>query len=379
MKKWALWPKNFSKLTLMSKKLKNKFSHHSISINALFLGILIGFTFISCGDTVDAPDVSAIEVDVDIIRYDQLFQNMDTLQIEASLGTLEQQYPLFTPLFYTRILPLSNPQNPADKVQLGENISKYIKDEFAQNLYDTVQIVYPHLEDVKVDLEEALKYLKYYFPKTGNYNVYAFISEFGFQTFITDDQNGKEGLGLGLDMFLGADYPYKALVTKNAIFSDYITRSFNKEHIVKKLLDAIIDDLSAGSMGERLLDRIIATGKKQYILDKAMPYTSDTIKWEYNKAQMDWVINNEANIYVHILDQELLYETKSKKIKSLVDLSPNSKGMPKEAPGRTANYTGYKIVEKFMSRTNISLDSLLRIPDAQYILDNSRYNPLNKG
>jgi len=131
-------------------------------------------------------------------------------------------------------------------------------------------------------------------------------------------------------------------------------------------------------MGNKLLDRMVAAGKKQYILDKALPYTSDTIKWEYNKAQMDWVKENEGNIFVHILDEELLYETRSKKIKSLIDLSPTSKGMPPQAPGRTANFTGYKIVEKFMSRTDISIDSLLRIQDAQYILDNSRYKPLNK-
>ena len=86
----------------------------------------------------------------------------------------------------------------------------------------------------------------------------------------------------------------------------------------------------------------------------------------------------DSNIYVHVLSEDLLYETRGKKIKSLVDRSPSSKGMPAESPGRTANYIGYKIVEKFMSRTDISLDSLIRIQDAQFILDNSRYKPLNK-
>jgi uncharacterized protein YjaZ len=179
-------------------------------------------------------------------------------------------------------------------------------------------------------------------------------------------------------MFLGKDYPYKAMILKNPTFSDYITRSFNKEHIVKKLMDAIILDLVNVNMGERLLDKMVSNGVRQYMLEQVLPYASDTVKWEYTKAQMNWVKENETNIYVHVLGEELLYSTRTKLIKSLIDKSPSSKGMPAESPGRTANYIGYKIVDKFMTRNGISMDSLIRIKDAQFILDNSRYNPLNK-
>lgn len=341
---------------------------------ALFL-----FSFLSsCGEDIEVPDVSNIEVDVDFHRFDQAFQNLDTLDIDQSIGKLEKIYPRFTPLFYNRILPLNNRAVPEEEAQLGTNISRYINDEFAKNLYDTVQIVFPTLETEEKELEKALKYLKHYFPNTGSYNVYAFISDFGFQTFIMDDENGKDGLGLGLDMFLGDDYPYKALVQRNATFSNYITRTFNKEHLVKKLLDAIIDDLAGESIGERLLDKMIVAGKKQYILDKVLPYTPDSIKWEFTSQQMNWVEDNEKNIYVHILNEDLLYETRSKRIKSLTDYSPSSKGMPPESPGRTANYIGFKIVDRFMTRSQISIDSLTRIKDAQFILDNSRYKPFNK-
>jgi len=362
----------------MSKKLKNKFTclknHGLFQCLCLFTCVIL-FT---CESEEQIPDVSDIKAEVNIIRFDQAFQQIDTLEAMASLQALEEKYPKFTPLFFSRILPLSASNAQDQKSLLADSVNKYLKDEFVQSLYDTVQIVFPNLEDEKTELLQSLQYLKYYFPQTGSYNVYAFISEFGFQTFIMNDEDGKEGLGLGLDMFLGAEYPYKSLVIKNASFSDYITRTFNKDHIVKKLLDAIIADLIPDTNGERLLDKIINTGKHQYILDKAMPFTSDTIKWEYTSAQMAWVNDNEANIYVHILGEDLLYESKTKKIKSLIDLSPNSKGMPAEAPGRTANFIGFKIVDKFMDRTGISIDSLLNITDAQMILDQSRYKPLNR-
>ncbi len=363
----------------MYKKLKYIFALGAKGIHQLLYGLFFTCILFSCGeDAKEIPDVSGISVDVDFIRFDQAFQGLDTTNTEASLAQLEQQYPIFTPLFYQRILPLMDQGQPDNKALLADNINKYIRDEFVQSLYDTVQIVYPQLDDIKADFEESVKYLKHYFPEKGNYNVYAFISEFGYQTFITDDTDQKEGLGLGLDMFLGKDYPYKEMILKNPTFSDYITRTFNKDHIVKKLMDAIILDVANVNMGERLLDKMVSNGVRQYVLEQVLPYTADTVKWEYTKAQMDWVEKNETNIYVHVLGEELLYSTRTKLIKSLIDKSPSSKGMPPESPGRTANYIGYKIVDKFMTRSGISMDSLIRIKDAQFILDNSRYNPLNK-
>ncbi len=367
-----------AKLTLIHKKLKILVLMFNNTAYSFIISIVFTLVCLSCGEDIKVPDVSKVEVDVDFHRFDRDFNSLDTLNMEESLRQLESKYPVFAPLFYTSILPLKSPTALQDRAALGTNISRYINDEFAMSLFDTVQIVFPDLETEEKELEAALKYLKHYFPNTGNYNVYAFVSDFGYQTFIMEDEQGKDGLGLGLDMFLGADYPYKALISKNATFSDYITRSFNKQHLVKKLLDAIIDDLAGQSMGERLLDKMMVAGKKQYILDKVMPYTPDSIKWEFNALQTEWVKDNEANIYVHILSEDLLYETRAKKIKSLIDYSPSSKGMPPESPGRTANYIGYKMVDRFMKRSKISLDSLVRIKDAQFILDNSKYKPLNK-
>ena len=363
----------------MYKNLKNKLVRSIISFCSLCLGLVIVFLCFSCGEEgKKIPDVSAISVDVDFIRFDQAFQNLDTNDISTSLVNLEKEYPSFTPLFYRQVLPLLDRGQPNNKDLLADNINKYLSDDFVKSLYDTVQIVFPQLDDVEKEFEESVRYLKYYFPEKGAFNVYAFISEFGFQTFITDDADGKEGLGMGLDMFLGQNYPYKAMIYKNPSFSAYITRSFNKDHIVKKLMDAIIADLIEVSMGERLLDKMVAEGVKQYMLDQVLPYAADTVKWEYTADQMKWVEDNEQNIYVHVLSESLLFETRTKLIKTLVDKSPTSKGMPIESPGRTANYIGYKIVDKFMKRTGTSMDSLIRIKDAQYILDNSRYKPLNK-
>ena len=107
-----------------------------------------------------------------------------------------------------------------------------------------------------------------------------------------------------------------------------------------------------------------------------MPYTPDSIRLELPQTQVDWLKDNELEMWAHFLKEELLYSTDFQKFRKLVDYSPSSPGMPAEAPGRTANYMGLKIVEAFMQRyPDLSLQDLLSLEDAQYILEQSRYKP----
>jgi len=96
---------------------------------------------------------------------------------------------------------------------------------------------------------------------------------------------------------------------------------------------------------------------------------------EYSTPQTEWVLNNEVQIWSHFLTEQLLYETSTDKIKKLVDQSPSSPGMPKEAPGRTGNFIGLRIVEAFMNRKpEVTMEQLIGL-DAQKIFNESKYKP----
>ena len=339
------------------------------------LGLVLG---LFCCEVNKNPDVSNIEVDMNVVRFDRLLFELDTTNMAASYQQLESKHPAFTELFFNHILPIKSTFAERQAKDFETDLSKFINDDFCRSLYDTTQIVYPDLEDTAEEIKQMLKYATFYFPDVNVKTLYAYISEFGFQTFMFTDEHGDDAVGIGLDLFLD-DYPYKIFSTANPAFSAYITRAFNRDHIPKKVADAVIDDLLLQKSGDRLLDRMIENGKKLILLKKFMPNAQDSILFEYSAEQMDWVYGNEANIWVLLLSEELLYETNRKKTRSLIEVSPNSKGMPPEAPGRTANFIGYKILEKFMERNaEVSLDSLINIKDAQYILDNARYKPSHR-
>src|SRR5690606_40895769 len=126
------------------------------------------------------------------------------------------------------------------------------------------EIAYMDMTSIREDFATAFRYLQYYFPGNRVPNVYTLISGFGFFPFIFEDGD-RDGLGISLEMFLGSDFPYKSFAGNDPMFSDYLVRTFNKDHLVKKTLDVLVDDLKGPPSGDRLLDLMLHNGIKLYI------------------------------------------------------------------------------------------------------------------
>ncbi len=338
----------------------------------LLLSILVIF---SCSDpsSEDIPDVSHISESHQLVRFEQSLFGLDTNNLDTELKALIDKHPAFSELFFTNIFPIDLEDPQALKTILAaESMIK---------LKDTTEFVFKNFSRIDNEFSKAFKYLKYYFnsPKGKQLeapNLYTFISEFGYQRFLFQDETGKDAIGIGLDLFLGGDYPYKAIDPTNPAFSEYLTRSFNKEHLVKKCMELYIEDLMGPAPGNRMLDQMIHNGKKLYVLDKILPTTHDSILLGYTAGQVEWVDQNQLEMWAFFLKEELFYEANSLKISKYINPSPNSPKMPESAPGMTANFLGWKIVEAYMKK-NPSLDmiKLIKEKNAQKILDESKFKP----
>lgn len=346
--------------------------------NRFFFAIALSMAMViaGCGSDViegpPPPDVSNIKVDVQLRRFEKDLFAMDTLQPVAGWRALEARYPEFADIlarYVLRIRPGAQPDTLAE----ANFLSGFIRFPAARHLYDTIQVVYPDLEAYERDLEMALRYFKYHFPgQPQPETITTFLSEYSLAAFIY----GNNDLAVGLDMFLGADYPYVKYNPGNTSFSEYLIRTYNRDHLLSKTLIPLVEDLVGEPSGERLLDIMVNNGKKLYILDQLLPTASDTVIMEVTPDQWAWLQNNELEIWGYFLKQNLLYNTSWPDIRKLVEPSPNSPGMPPEAPGRSANWMGWQIVKAYMSRhPQTSLEALIGLRDAQQLLEASRYKP----
>ena len=329
-----------------------------VFLTAITLAVII--TGCSSDKVKNIPDVSNITVDIKIHRFEKDLMNLDTNNIWAGMNDLMEKYPVFLKEIYLpKILPALQDTN---------TMAMFLKSPGIRALYDTCTLVYNDVSDIENEFNQAFRFYKYYFPERSIPKLVSFISEYSIGTFTYEE----EILGIGWDFFLGADYPYY----NPTFFPQYIKRTMNKDHLVAKSVEAIANDLVGTAEGDRLMDLMITNGKILYIMDQLLPYAPDSVKLAYTDEQVKWCEANELAMWSHFLSEDLLYSTRRKDIRKLVDHSPNSPGMPEEAPGRTANWVGWQIVKSYMNRhPETTLSELIALKDAQQLLDNSRYKP----
>ncbi len=341
----------------------------------VYIAVVASIVIMSCQNPTSrpAPDVSDVKVEVDLIRYDAGLANIDPEKAEASYVQLLTAYPKMTDLYFKELVKMYTP----DKKVYYERISEFAKEERIVSLLDTIEHIFPYDDKtIAQSIEQPLKYLKHYFPEKEIPVFYTLMSEFGYQNFIFEDEDGRDAIGIGLDFFLGDDFEYKKIDPGNPAFSKYLSRTYKADYIAKKSIEMVVVDILGNPTGKRFIDRMIYHGKKAYVMAHLFPSTTDTILWEYTSPQMDWVKDNELEIWSYFLEKELLYETNHLEIAHYIESAPTSKGMPKVAPGRTGVYSGYKIIESFMDRNpDFTIKDLIEHKDAQRLLEQSKYKP----
>lgn len=325
------------------------------------------FFLTGCHSDQEIPDVSYLDGKFQLIRTEQTLFSMDTTLSDADAQSRFKPYQRFWDLYFKKIMP-----SPGDSVADWKFLAG---DPYLRAIRDSVSLQYQDMDDIREQLSTAFQFLQYYFPGNRVPNVYTLISGFGYFPFIFDDGE-RDGIGISLEMFLGSKFPYQKFAGNVPVFSEYLVRTYNRAHLVKRTMDVIVDDIVGPPAGERLLDLMIHNGIKLYILEHLMPTVSDTVLFEFTPDQLAWCQNNERDLWAHFLSEDLLYSTETTKIQKLVSPAPAIPGMPKEAPGGVANWTGWRIIHALMKADpSLKMTDLLVMHDTQALLERARYRP----
>ena len=337
------------------------------------LYFLLLFSFFSCKDKSDAPDVSGIVAPVKIERFDRDFFSIDSNNIEAGLRQLSQKYPTLTPIFLQNILGLENET-------VVEGVRHYLR--LSGPIRDTVNDVFRNTDDIRKDFEKAFKYVKYYFPDyalpeviliTGPVDALAQGSNGPTPNFI-----GPGFLGVSLQFYLGKDFSvYQDPYFIENVVPAYRSRRFSKDYIVVDAMQLVIDDIFPDKSSEKpLVEQMIEKGKRWWLLGKIMPDKPDSIKTGYAQQQLDWCRQNEGLIWTNISKNEDLYSINQATIQTYIGEGPFTQGFNQElSPGNIGQWLGWQIVKKFADKNpKLSLTEVMNA-EPRKILDEAKYKP----
>jgi len=344
--------------------------------NQLLLFVIVAA--IACNNQSKAPDVSGVNVDLKVERFEQDFFAIDSNQTKDGLAQMSQKYPLFLPLFVNHVLglgPLSD-----SNVLVYEGSKRFLH--LNQPVFQATQRLYKNFSSTTDELTNGFRYVKYYFP---SYQIPTILTTIGPMDALAPMSNqepspnymGENFLAIGLQFYLGRDFPiYNDAGYISSIAPQYRSRRFSKEYIPADVFTLVIDDLYPDSSKRYpLIERFIEKGKRLYLLQQLLPTSHDSLLIGYTGKQLKWCEENERSVYNFFIQQNLLYEIDPSRIQNFMTDGPNTQGMPEQSPGNIGAFIGWEIVKAYMEKhPAVSLPQLMKTSN-KMIYSESAYKP----
>lgn len=338
--------------------------------------IVIILIFSSCySPHNNIPDVAHIPINLQLQRFDQDFFAIDTNNIDNSITSLQKKYPSFFKDFTNNILGIETYKNDAVQNAIIKNfIQSYT------SVKTTVDKSFKDIQLIQKEIEKSFKYVKYYFPNytlptklitfIGPLDAYFQGSLDGYGDVLTQD-----AIAIGLQLHLGKEHSLYTSQIGQALYPSYISRRFEPAYIAVNSIKNIIDDIDPdNTIGKPLIDQIVDKGKRLYILNRLLPETADSLKIGYTQTQLNDCYTHESMIWSLFVQNDLLYTIEPNIIKNYIGNSPNTQALGEGSPGNIGLFVGWQIVNKYMQSNNISLDSLLKMPNRK-VFEQSHYKP----
>lgn len=352
-----------------------KYYNYSFALVIIIFSVIV--FCLGCKSGKKLPDVSNVKIELTTQRFEKDFFNLDTTHLDSSIQQLFVKYPNFIVDYLHNILA-SAPQ--ADSVI--KTIQRFTKD--YNKLYLDAEKLYADFTPYENEIKKGFQFVKYYFP---NYKLptklITYIGTWDAIIMLSDNSSGsgcirmsEDIMGIGLQLSMGYNYTMYKDEMMQQFYPEFISRRFDKAFIGVNAIKVIVDDIYPNqNLGQPLIEQMIESGKRMYLLDAFMPTTADSLKTGYTQQQLDGCYKNEANIWSFFITNNLLYETQPSIVMEYMNDAPRTAALGDAAPGLIGKFVGWQIVKQWMKKNDKkSLADLLKTP-AKNIFEQAKYKP----
>ncbi|MBQ9143917.1 MAG: hypothetical protein IJX60_03110 [Paludibacteraceae bacterium] len=336
------------------------------NIGCRVLSVLIfSLVLCGCGNRYQYIPKDIEPVTVDIVRFDSALLAVRADSTMQDVRRLYAEYEAFIPLYVEGVLRLPM----EDTAYFSEQLANFLVDT-AMGLAQTNALAkerFANIDSIQNALNIAFSRLHYLYPDWVIPTVYLFVSGFNSSVVYYDNM-----LGVGVDMYLGSDYPYY-----NQVVYDYQKSIMEKEYVVRDLMSMYLAyNIAYNSKYNRLLEQMIFRGKQLFLLSQLLP---DAPAWQvigYTPEQWAWCEHYEQAIWNRIMEKRDLFKTESRILNSYMNEGPFTAEVTQDSPGRLGLWVGWRIVDSYMRHNEeVSIHDLINEGDAQKILEQSFYKP----
>jgi len=298
-----------------------------------------------------------------IIRFDSLLLTVDTSNLAASVKRYYSDHPEFLPYFAEQIMGA----NPNDTAEVTRLIALFRSNREFTKVNADVQKTFANTDSIQSNIAKAYQYINHYFPAIKTPPIYFFVSGFNRSIILEDDF-----VGIGLDLYLGSNYPKYADISYQ-----YMLYNMRPVSIAPDLISALLfKHFQFDGNQERLLENMLYRGKIMYVLSVLMPDIAPNDIMGYTRFQWEWCRKYEDKIWNTIVGQKDIYSSDQLLINKYLNDAPFTATVSQESPGRLGTWVGWQIIQQYMDKNpDVTLQSLMKDFNYQLILNKSEYQP----
>jgi hypothetical protein len=308
-------------------------------------------------------DVSGVQVNITVSRFEKELFTSDPSALEDSLPHWKQKYGKFLQHFsyITRLGKIDDPG-------YAERLRQFVTDHSNYLIYRRTQEIFPRLDTFSDALTDAFKHYRYYFTDKPVPRIITYISGFN-QSAVTDDSL----LAIGLDKYLGI---HEELYRQIGIYK-YLVEDMYPEKLVSDCMRFWGEtEFPFHDSINNLLANMVYHGRLLYFTRVMVPLQPDSVNWGFTAKNLDFCRTNEKFMWALLVEKKYLFSTDRFTIDKFILEGPFTKDFGRESPARAAVWIGYQIVSAFMAKNpDITLSRLMTETDYMKILNLSAYNP----
>ena len=303
--------------------------------------------------------------EVQIVRFDSALLSIRADQAAEDVRRLYADYPEFMPEYVEQALGV----NARDTDYLAEALPLFISDTVYgfSKTNRLVQQTFADMRPIARELSRAFTRLSYLYPDLYLPQLYTFVSGFNASVLFLEDGN----MAVGLDMYLGSDYPYY-----NQVVYNYQKQTMRPECIAADVVSGyLFANFPFASSKGRLIDNMLYRGKLMYVCSTLLD-DPDYEVMGYTKEQWQWCEKYERQVWNRMMDKRDLFKSEQMLLTSYLNDAPFTSEISQEAPPRIGTWIGWRIAESYMEHhPEVSLQELIANNDAEQILRDSYYKP----
>lgn len=282
------------------------------------------------------PPVKIKRMDIEIYRYPSMTAEKQTsfnAEMESGISAL---------------LTMLNMGHPDDSAYM-----KYVNSEAVKMFTPEVEEVFSDIADLENVLGGVKQNMKKELPQINMCEIYSIVSPYKQSIYIADST-----MLLVLNHYLGAEH--KAYDG----FEEYIKKTKQAKYIPYDIVEATIGTFNPYETtgDEMVLSKMLFAGAIVEAKMRIVPEASLSLALGYDEKELEWVEDNQQQLWNALVSKELLYSTSYMDINQLLSLTPCSSILHQQAPGRVGRYLGYKIIRAYLEKNPSTTLSQLLTP-----------------